>query len=193
MGVRVTGSIVLRGPKPLMSARLHGILERIAELLEKPQAARFFPNRRDGRVVEGARLESVFRGNSNVGSNPTLSATLKYTRPVHDLFERIGQAAGTDATVLVRGEYGTGQEVVVDAIHHNTHRWVCRVPYSKSSFRRSQKDSCSCRRASAACSTGTSATSALMTGAADSWGRNALAIRESSTTRLALLYSATRA
>ena len=32
--------------------------------------------RRDGRVAEGARLESVFRGNSNVGSNPTLSASL---------------------------------------------------------------------------------------------------------------------
>ena len=31
-------------------------------------------NRRDGRVVEGARLESVCRGNSTVGSNPTLSA-----------------------------------------------------------------------------------------------------------------------
>jgi hypothetical protein len=27
-------------------------------------------------VAEGARLESVFRGNSNVGSNPTLSARL---------------------------------------------------------------------------------------------------------------------
>jgi hypothetical protein len=27
-------------------------------------------------VAEGARLESVFRGNSNVGSNPTLSASL---------------------------------------------------------------------------------------------------------------------
>ena len=26
-------------------------------------------------MVEGARLESVFRGNSNVGSTPTLSAT----------------------------------------------------------------------------------------------------------------------
>src|SRR5207248_2978138 len=33
-------------------------------------------SRRDGRVAEGARLESVFRGNSNVGSNPTLSAIL---------------------------------------------------------------------------------------------------------------------
>jgi hypothetical protein len=31
-------------------------------------------------VVEGARLESVFRGNSNVGSNPTLSATLESIR-----------------------------------------------------------------------------------------------------------------
>jgi hypothetical protein len=32
---------------------------------------------RDGRVAEGARLESVFRGNSNVGSNPTLSAIME--------------------------------------------------------------------------------------------------------------------
>src|SRR5581483_10440609 len=30
--------------------------------------------RRDGRVVEGARLESVYRGNSIEGSNPSLSA-----------------------------------------------------------------------------------------------------------------------
>src|SRR5262249_685941 len=33
-----------------------------------------FPDRRDGRVVEGARLESVYRGNSIQGSNPCLSA-----------------------------------------------------------------------------------------------------------------------
>src|SRR4029079_13096769 len=32
--------------------------------------------RRDVRVVEGARLESVCRGNSTVGSNPTLSAKI---------------------------------------------------------------------------------------------------------------------
>ena len=38
-------------------------------------------NRRDGRVVEGARLESVFRGNSNVGSNPTLSAIIDSLEP----------------------------------------------------------------------------------------------------------------
>ena len=36
--------------------------------------ARFF-RRRDGRVAEGARLESVFTRKGNVGSNPTLSAS----------------------------------------------------------------------------------------------------------------------
>jgi hypothetical protein len=30
---------------------------------------------RDGRVAEGARLESVYTGNRIVGSNPTLSAS----------------------------------------------------------------------------------------------------------------------
>ena len=32
------------------------------------------PQGRDGRAVEGARLESVYRGNSIEGSNPSLSA-----------------------------------------------------------------------------------------------------------------------
>ena len=32
---------------------------------------------RDGRVVEGARLESVYRGNSIMGSNPILSAIFR--------------------------------------------------------------------------------------------------------------------
>ena len=32
---------------------------------------------RGGRVVEGARLESVYRGNSIMGSNPILSAIKK--------------------------------------------------------------------------------------------------------------------
>ena len=38
--------------------------------------------RRDVRVVEGARLESVCRGNSTVGSNPTLSANFQFRDPV---------------------------------------------------------------------------------------------------------------
>ena len=41
--------------------------------------------RRDGRVVEGAALEMLYRGNSIVGSNPTLSAIfmLKFGKSAH--------------------------------------------------------------------------------------------------------------
>src|SRR6185369_17672235 len=44
------------------------------------------PKRRDGRVAEGARLESVFRGNSNVGSNPTLSASNFSKNPTRTVY-----------------------------------------------------------------------------------------------------------
>ncbi len=43
----------------------------------KPAAAKM-PGRRGGRVVEGARLESVFTGDRNAGSNPALSAIFPY-------------------------------------------------------------------------------------------------------------------
>ena len=39
-------------------------------------------------MVEGARLESVFRGNSNVGSNPTLSASLDVSETGHTSLAR---------------------------------------------------------------------------------------------------------
>src|SRR5688572_11556134 len=38
--------------------------------------------RRDVRVVEGARLESVCRGNPTEGSNPSLSANFQFCSPV---------------------------------------------------------------------------------------------------------------
>ena len=46
-----------------------------------PSAKLLIPlERRDVRVVEGARLESVCRGNSTEGSNPSLSAKPRFAR-----------------------------------------------------------------------------------------------------------------
>ncbi|MDB5161966.1 MAG: hypothetical protein JWM52_474 [Candidatus Saccharibacteria bacterium] len=46
---------------------------------------------RDGRVVEGARLESVYSSNVIAGSNPVLSAKLvvKNTRHDNTLFKLV--------------------------------------------------------------------------------------------------------
>ena len=46
-------------------------------------------------MAEGARLESVFRGNSNVGSNPTLSASL-LSRSIHTNLKRLTNPLSND-------------------------------------------------------------------------------------------------
>ena len=44
------------------------------------------------------------------------------SRPMLKVFERIRQAAATDATVLIQGETGTGKDLVARAIHFNNRR-----------------------------------------------------------------------
>ena len=60
--------------------------------------------RRDVRVVEGARLESVCRGNSTVGSNPTLSASpiLLFPQKCGEVIERQFLAAIATVEGLLR-------------------------------------------------------------------------------------------
>jgi hypothetical protein len=65
---------VVEVPDDLASQSRHSLLLQGSP----PSGKLLIPlNRRDVRVVEGARLESVCRGNSTVGSNPTLSANLR--------------------------------------------------------------------------------------------------------------------
>lgn len=46
------------------------------------------PPWRDGRVVEGAALEMLFRGNSNEGSNPSLSVLkLQHSKAFNEAVE----------------------------------------------------------------------------------------------------------
>jgi DNA-binding NtrC family response regulator len=44
------------------------------------------------------------------------------SRPMRDLFHLLETVAGTNSTILVTGETGTGKELVARAIHHNSPR-----------------------------------------------------------------------
>ena len=75
-GVRRSSSVRRRRftpPRPI-----HTMGEAASAAILPPAINASFPARRDGRAVEGARLESVCRGNSTEGSNPSLSATWFY-------------------------------------------------------------------------------------------------------------------
>ena len=65
-----------------LSRRFSGETSRARERVGSLRATPSDQMRRDVRVVEGARLESVCRGNSTVGSNPTLSAIHRRSRSI---------------------------------------------------------------------------------------------------------------
>ena len=63
-------------------------------------------------MAEGARLESVFRGNSNVGSNPTLSASFSTTYVVlHAVLHAIERQA---CYLLTRNGHFIGNDITID-------------------------------------------------------------------------------
>ncbi len=66
-----------------------------------------------------AELQARFRPGNIIGNSQTMQA----------VYEQMEQVAPTDATVLVRGETGTGKELVAHAIHHASRR--AGKPYIK--------------------------------------------------------------
>ncbi|MDP6419697.1 MAG: sigma 54-interacting transcriptional regulator, partial [Candidatus Krumholzibacteria bacterium] len=88
--------------KPLNMQELAAVVERAGDYIALVRDRRALQEEVAGRY-----------GISNIIGN---------SRPMLKVFERIKQAAVTDATVLIQGETGTGKDVVARAIHFNSHR-----------------------------------------------------------------------
>lgn len=70
----------------------------------------------------GQRRVSPVKENAG-GGTPERPAMVGYSPAMQHVYKLIGQAAATEATVLIRGESGTGKELVVNALHHNSSRY----------------------------------------------------------------------
>ncbi|MEZ4236035.1 MAG: sigma 54-interacting transcriptional regulator [Myxococcota bacterium] len=70
--------------------------------------------------------ESSLRGQLRPDADKPLSFRFNFivgeSAAMVDVYERIERAAGTDATVLLRGETGTGKELFARAVHFNSPR-----------------------------------------------------------------------
>ena len=85
-------------------ARLTERATRIAQLLERTSLA--------AQVHPGARLPLAFHFNHIIGESQAMQ----------EVYRRTARAAATEATVLIRGETGTGKELVANAVHVNSGR-----------------------------------------------------------------------
>ena len=71
---------------------------------------RIFDDRRARRLEQPASRARPMRLDELVGATPGMVA----------IYKLVGQAAATNATILIRGESGTGKELVARAIHANS-------------------------------------------------------------------------
>ncbi len=88
--------------KPLNRTELSVVVDRAAEYVSLYRDRQSLQS----QVVRRYRIENI------VGNSP----------PMLGVFERIRQAAATEATILIQGETGTGKELVARAIHYNSRR-----------------------------------------------------------------------
>jgi Nif-specific regulatory protein len=84
--------------------RLTELAGEVAELLNSTSLA--------SMLVPGQQHPLFFRFNHIVGDSPAM----------HEVYDRTERAAATAATVLVRGETGTGKELIARAVHYNSTR-----------------------------------------------------------------------
>ncbi|MGI8588997.1 MAG: sigma-54-dependent transcriptional regulator [Chloroflexia bacterium] len=72
------------------------------------------------RYFEGRQLTNEIRNLSDgVGRDPS-ERIIGDSAAMQDVYKMIGRAAGTDATILITGETGTGKELVANTIHANS-------------------------------------------------------------------------
>jgi PAS domain S-box-containing protein len=80
----------------------------------------------DERLAAERRIELLAeeteRLREDMGESPGIGGMLGSSQPMKQLFEAVRRVAGTDATVLVTGETGTGKELVARSIHQYSKR-----------------------------------------------------------------------
>ena len=103
------GQIAIVTGHPSVESAARAVRASVVEYLLKPLAAGALTT-----LFEGARTRAQLRQSTHVAA---FGAMIGQSPPMQDLFEQIRRVAPLDVSVLVRGDSGTGKELVARAIH----------------------------------------------------------------------------
>ena len=103
------GQIAIVTGHPSVESAARAVRAPVIDYLLKPLASGAL-----SALFEGARMRAQLR---QTAPAPALGAMIGQSAPMQNLFEQIRRVAPLDVSVLVRGDSGTGKELVARAIH----------------------------------------------------------------------------
>jgi two-component system response regulator HupR/HoxA len=115
-----TGEVYFYITKPWEPDELRLILKRAAE--------RYYLQQENQRLMEELQQANEKLSRENIilkqeaGKTGDIANIIGQSRKMKEVFNLIYKVAGTDLTVLILGETGTGKELVARAIHYNSSR-----------------------------------------------------------------------
>jgi len=74
------------------------------------------------KIQRALEHERLVRKVTYLGGSPGSSGILGESPAMKEIFKTIEKVAGSNATVLIHGETGTGKELIAEAIHRNSQR-----------------------------------------------------------------------
>jgi len=115
IGIIITGFGTVESAVQAMKNGAYDYIAKPFQLVEISLLVKQALERRhlkEENVYLKTQLKDKYRFESVIGTS----------KPMQDIFQMVETIAGTNSTVLVTGETGTGKELIAKAIHFNSHR-----------------------------------------------------------------------
>jgi len=105
-----------------ISEAVEAVQHGAADYIENPSSAEHIQKAADRATLEARSSRELQEAKNHIRDRFGFSHMLTRSPRMLRVFDQVRAVAGTDATVLIRGETGTGKELITRAIHERSRR-----------------------------------------------------------------------
>ena len=114
--------ILALSQNPIISEAIEAVHHGAVDYLENPPETEKLRAAVDRATLDARNSRELQEAKNNIRDRFGFSHMLTRSPKMLRVFDQVRSVAGTDATVLIRGETGTGKELITRAIHERSER-----------------------------------------------------------------------
>lgn len=114
--------VIVLASSPSLPGAVDALRSGAVDYLPKPIQPGALRDAADKALQESRTQRALAQAKESTQDRYGFSHMLTRSPLMHQVFDQVAAVAGTDATVLIRGETGTGKELISQAIHERSQR-----------------------------------------------------------------------